>query len=141
MSELKTYLFIPHTTRMLRVGSSGFLAIKEAFISHRIAEYTERFSNSGILFTSRMSFDEIDELLNRSRGSDRYMLIDITKSMEHEGIRGYVDNVNFAELYGISLEKEILYLEKKLEGCILSQDFEEAAKIRDEIKSKKDMNK
>lgn len=136
MSELRTYLFIPNRKDL----DDSYVAVKEAYINDNIADKTERVGVYGILFTSEMEYSDVRDKI-RIKPGERHLLIEITGNITAESIFGFFPDTDIEELKGLNLDNlkdSAHWIERELERAVASQNYEKAAKLRDELKKKKD---
>jgi hypothetical protein len=133
--ELKTYLFIVHEDEENKITDS-YIAVKQAKINDEIAYKTERIGSYGVIFTSDLTFQEVKNKL-RMKKSTPYLLIELTGNFTFESISGFLPNTSIGELKNLNLEnlkKSADWIKEELDKAVEVQDFEKAAKLRDQLK-------
>ncbi len=137
---LRMFLFLPQEGNGKKLTDS-YIAVKQAYISDEIAVKTERVSGYGVIFTTTMDVVEVKDKLKMK--DTPYLLIELTGNINEESIKGFFPDTDIDELRALNLEKlkdNAEWLEKELNRAVERQDFERAAKIRDEIKKKSEKN-
>jgi len=141
MSEegLRMFLFLLQNGE--RKLTDSYIAVKQAHINDAIAEKTERVGVYGVIFTTRMDVDAVTENL-KMKSDEGYLLIELTGNVDAESIIGFFPNTDIEELKSLNLEKNLKrnaeWLEKEREKAVEEENFERAAKIRDELEKKND---
>jgi excinuclease UvrABC helicase subunit UvrB len=135
---VKTFLLLPQGGSG-KVVTQSYIAVKQAYINHEIAQKTERVGNYGILFTTDKNIEEVTKLLKMKK-DESYLLIELTKGITSESISGFMPHTDIDELRALNLENlkdNAKWLELELNKAVDNEDFERAAEIRDKIKNEK----
>lgn len=138
MSKLKTYLFLLQGGDNKKLTDS-YVAVKQAHINHVIANKTERINNYGVLFTTEMSWLEVNDNLGMKKG-EHYLLIELNKNFESDTISGVFPDTNIEDIKALNLENlkdSADWLKRELDKAVNSENYEMAAKIKKELDKKK----
>lgn len=131
--ELKMFLFLPKDK-----VSDSYIAVKQAHIDSEIAKKTERVAGYGVLFTS--DFERLDIIEKLNMKNVPFLLIELTGNVTAESIAGFFPDTDIEELKSLNLESlknSADWIRRELDKAVISEDYEKAAKLRDELNKKK----
>jgi len=132
-SEVKMFLFLPKEK-----VSDSYIAVKQAYISDEIAEKTERVAGYGVIFTSKFMYIDVVKKLNMKNSP--FLLIELTGNVTTESISGFFPDTDIEQLKKLNLDNlkdNADWLRQELDKAVENQEFEKAAKLRDELFKKK----
>jgi hypothetical protein len=119
----------------------GFMVVCKAILFDASVRSYE-LGNNGIVFSSPLNYSLVNEQIRKNMQTP-YMLVDITNSIKEKKFNGFFPGAEDEILQAVSLMKQNSIqgmtdeqVKNAIKQAVAEQEYEEAAKLRDEIKKR-----